>query len=126
MSKHNILNVLLLVLIRHLDVPPIRFQIDRDGLAEPLVIRRKSQLQDASDVIFPWKVSICVIMLMKRASVQSPRKVSMEVCIYTFHIRQGDPLPQDHFVESTNKEGIQETPVEDGQSDNSTNEFKVD
>ena len=49
----------------------------------------------------------------------------MEVRIHTLHILEGDLLPQDHLVESSDKEGIQEPAVEDGQTNNTTNELEV-
>ena len=49
----------------------------------------------------------------------------MEIRIDTLHILEGDLLPQDHLVESSNEEGIQETAVENGQTNNTTNELEI-
>ena len=49
----------------------------------------------------------------------------MEVCIDTLHVLEGDLLPQDHLVESSNEEGVQETAVENGQTNNTTNELEI-
>lgn len=49
----------------------------------------------------------------------------MEVRIDTLHVLECDLLPQDHLVESSNEEGIQETAVENGQTNNTTNELEI-
>jgi hypothetical protein len=49
----------------------------------------------------------------------------MEFSIDTLHVGHQDLLVQNHLVERHNKEGIQETTVEDGKTHNTTNESKV-
>jgi hypothetical protein len=49
----------------------------------------------------------------------------MEVGIHSLHVRERNPLPQDHFVESANKECIQEPSVENGQANNSADELEI-
>jgi len=45
--------------------------------------------------------------------------------VYTLQIGQRNLLLQDHLVERDDKVGVQETPVEDTQTKNSTNELEV-
>jgi len=49
----------------------------------------------------------------------------MEVGIHTFHVLQRHLLPQNHLVEGTNEECIEETAVEDGQANDTSNELEV-
>ena len=49
----------------------------------------------------------------------------MEVGVYPFHIREYDLLSKYHLVESTDEEGVEESSVEDGKTNNSANEFEV-
>jgi hypothetical protein len=49
----------------------------------------------------------------------------MEISIYTFHVLKSNLLPQDHFVKRSDKEGIQETAMENGQTNNASNELEV-
>lgn len=49
----------------------------------------------------------------------------MQILIHTFHILKTDLLPQHHLVESSNEEGIQETTVEDSQTNHSADELEV-
>lgn len=49
----------------------------------------------------------------------------MQILIHTFHILKTDLLPQHHLVESSNEEGIQESTVEDSQTNHSADELEV-
>lgn len=49
----------------------------------------------------------------------------MEVGIHTLHILQRNLLPQNHLIKRSNEESIQEAAVENGQTNNATNEFEV-
>jgi hypothetical protein len=49
----------------------------------------------------------------------------VQILIHTLHILKSDLLPQHHFVESSNEEGIQETTVEDSQTNHSADELEV-
>lgn len=49
----------------------------------------------------------------------------MQILIHTFHILKTDFLAQHHLVESSNKEGIQETTVEDSQTNHSADELEI-
>jgi hypothetical protein len=51
---------------------------------------------------------------MFRWNLQHPCEIPVEIGINSLHIRQYDLLPQDHLVESSNEECVQESPVEDG------------
>jgi hypothetical protein len=104
----DLLNVFLLVLVRHFNVPATLLEVHNDLLAESLIVNREGRVDDVSDVV-----------------LHGPGKSAVELCIDTLHVGQGDPLLQDHLVECTNKECIQEAPVEDSQTDNATNELEV-
>jgi hypothetical protein len=49
----------------------------------------------------------------------------VEVFINTLHILKGNLLPQHHLVERANEERVQETAVENGQTNDPTDEFEV-
>lgn len=49
----------------------------------------------------------------------------MEVCIDPFQVCKRYFLPQDHLVESADKECVKETSMEDGQTDYPPNELEV-
>ena len=49
----------------------------------------------------------------------------MEIRIDTLHILESNLLPQDHLVESTNEECVQEASVENGQTNDTTNELEI-
>jgi hypothetical protein len=107
-SNEHSLDVFLLVLIGDLDILPIRLQINRDRLSESLILGGEGEIQDASDII-----------------VKHPRQIAVEIRIDTFHILEGNLLPQDHLVKRTDEERVQEASVEDGQTDDTANEFEV-
>lgn len=104
----DLLNVFLLVLVGHLNVPATLLEVHNDLLTESLIVDREGRVDDVSDVV-----------------LHGPGKSAVELCIHTLHIGQRDPLLQDHLVECTNEECIQEAPVEDSQTDNTTNELEV-
>ena len=49
----------------------------------------------------------------------------MEVRVDALHVGKGNFLPKDHLIESADEERIEETPMEDCKSHNSSNEFEV-
>lgn len=49
----------------------------------------------------------------------------MQVFIDTFHILEGDLLPQHHLVECSNEERVEETTMKDGETDNAANKFEI-
>jgi len=49
----------------------------------------------------------------------------MEVRINTLHIGNGDLFANHHFIEGDNEESIQESAMENGQSDDTTDESEV-
>ena len=49
----------------------------------------------------------------------------MEVRIDAFHILESHLFPENHLIKCANEESIQETPVEDRQSNHSPNECEV-
>lgn len=58
-------------------------------------------------------------------NLQDPLQASVEISIYTFHVAHCDLFVEDVLVEWYDKEGIQETTMEDSQTNNATNESKV-
>ena len=46
--------------------------------------------------------------------------------IDTFHVRQGHLLLQDHLVQCPDEEGVEEPSMEDGETDDSTDELEVE
>src|SRR4051794_35068568 len=85
-----------------------RLQFHGLRLAKLLVVNGEGLIQNVCYVIF-----------------QSPRQIFVVLFVNAFHVLNGDLLPQHHLVEGTNKEGIQESAMEDGQSNNSANELEV-
>jgi hypothetical protein len=49
----------------------------------------------------------------------------VQIFIHTLHILKGNLLPQHHLVESSDEEGIQETTMENSQTDHSADELEV-
>jgi hypothetical protein len=49
----------------------------------------------------------------------------MEISVDTLHILQSDLLPQDHLVKSANEKRNQEATVENGKTDNTSDELEV-
>jgi len=107
LSKYS-LDVFALVLISDFDVVTARLQLNADSLAKPLVVGGESEFQGISDVV-----------------VQHPFQIAMEVSIDTLHILQRNLLPKNHLVEGSNEECVQETTVEDGQTNNTSNELEI-
>jgi hypothetical protein len=91
----HLLNVFLLVLVGHLNVPATLLKVNNHLLAESLIVDREGRVDDVSDVV-----------------LHGPGKSAVELCIDTLHVGQGNPLLQDHLVECTNEERIQEASVE--------------
>jgi hypothetical protein len=104
----DLLDVFLLVLVRYFNISATLLEVHNDFLAEPLIIDREGRVDDIGDVI-----------------LHGPGKSAVEFGIDTLHVGQGDSLLQDHLVEGANEERIQEASVEDGQTDNATNELEV-
>ena len=102
------LDVFPLVLVRNLDVLTTGLELDRDFLAETLVLDREGAVDDVGDVV-----------------VHRPAESTMELGIHTLHIKQVDLLLQDHLVECANEEGVQESPMEDSQADHTSNKLEV-
>jgi len=105
---YDLLNVFLLVLVGHFNVPATLLEVHNDLLAESLIVNRESRVDDVGDVV-----------------LHGPSKSAVELGIDTLHVGQGDSLLQDHLVECTNEECIQEASVEDSQTNNTTNELEV-
>ena len=49
----------------------------------------------------------------------------MEVCVHTFHILQSNLLAQNHLVEGTDEERVQEATVENSETDDASDELEV-
>jgi hypothetical protein len=104
----DLLDVFLLVLVRHFNIPAILLQVNDDLLTKSLIIDREGRVDDVSDVV-----------------LHGPGEGAVELSIDALHVGQCDSLLQDHLVECTNEECIQEAPMEDSQADNATNELEV-
>jgi hypothetical protein len=61
----------------------------------------------------------------ERWHLQDPHQASIEFTIHGFHVGDSNTLVQDHLVERDNEEGIQEAAMEDGQTNDTANEFEV-
>ena len=107
-EPQNLLDVFLLVLVRHFNVSATLLQVNNNLLSESLIINREGRVDDVGNVV-----------------LHGPCERAVEFSVNTFHVGKGDPLLQDHLVECTNEECIQEAPVEDSQTDNTTNELEV-
>lgn len=62
---------------------------------------------------------------MKEEDVQSPRQIAVQILVHTLHVLQRHLLPQHHLIERPDKEGIQETTVENGQPHHTSDELEV-
>src|SRR5690242_3223614 len=102
----HLLDVFVLVLVCNLEVITAWLQLDADGLAKPLVVGGKGKLQRVGNVV-----------------VQHPFQVAVEISVDTLHVLQRNLLPEDHLVEGSDEEGVQETTVENGQSDYTSDEL---
>lgn len=51
-SLSNVLDIILLVLLRHLDIRSTRLELNRDEFAEPLFDGRKGFVNNICDVVF--------------------------------------------------------------------------
>ena len=49
----------------------------------------------------------------------------MEIFVNTLHVLQSNLLPKHHLVECTNEEGIQETAVENRQTNNTADKLEI-
>lgn len=58
-------------------------------------------------------------------NVQCPCQVTVEIFIHSLHILDLHLLSQHHFIECSNEEGIEEAAMEDGQTNDTSNEFEV-
>jgi hypothetical protein len=118
-----ILNIFVLVLVRDLNVIASWFQLDADSLTESLIVGRKGELQCVGNVVVPTFISLAPNN--DENILQHPFQVTMKISIDTLHILECDLLSQDHLVEGTDEEGVQEAAMEDGQTDNTSDELEV-
>lgn len=107
-EPQNLLDVFLLVLVRHFNVPTALLQVNDDLLSKSLIINREGRVDDVGNVV-----------------LHGPCERAVEFSVNTFHVGKGDPLLQDHLVESTNEECVQEASVENGQTNDTTNELEI-
>lgn len=54
-----------------------------------------------------------------------PLKVTVEISIHSLHVLESDLLLEDHLIEGTDEESVQETAVENGQTYNTPDELEV-
>ena len=57
--------------------------------------------------------------------LQHPLQIAMEISIHTLHVSKSHLLSQDHLVKGANEKCIQEPPVENGQTNNASDEFEI-
>ena len=104
----DLLNVFLLVLVRHVNISAALLEVHNDLLTESFIVDGECRVDDVGNVV-----------------LHGPGKSAMEFGIDTFHVGQSNSLLQDHLVEGTDEERIQEASVGDSQTDNATNELEV-
>lgn len=61
----------------------------------------------------------------RRCDLQCPCQISMEIFVNSLHVLECDLLSKHHLIECANKERIQESSMENRQTDNSANELEV-
>lgn len=99
----------MLVSICDLDVATILLQINSLHFSKDVVISGEGHIQ--TKVI--------------NRIVNDVAQTLVNFSINTLHVLQSDLLPQHHFVECSDKEGVEETPVEDCKTNHTTNELEV-
>jgi hypothetical protein len=104
----NSLDVFLLVLVRHFNVSATLLQVNDDLLSESLIVNREGRVDDVGNVV-----------------LHGPCECAVELGVDTLHVGEGNPLLQNHLVESANEECVQEASVENGQTNDTTNELEV-
>lgn len=60
-----------------------------------------------------------------RSNIQSPRQIAMQIFINTLHVLQRHLLSQHHLVECADEERVQESTVEDGQTNDTADKLEV-
>jgi hypothetical protein len=61
----------------------------------------------------------------KKKDGQHPGQAPVEGLINTLEVGDGNLFAEDHLVEAWNEKGIEETSVEDGHTDDASDEFEV-
>jgi hypothetical protein len=120
-----LLDVFPLVLVRDFNLLTAWLHLDADSFSEPLVFRRKRKFKCVRDIVVPAPWLAAISKKKYFLYLQHPFQVSVEISIHTLHILQRHLLPQNHLVESSDKESIQKSAVENGQTNNTTNELEV-
>jgi hypothetical protein len=64
-------------------------------------------------------------ILIRRKDLQHPAQGTMEISINSFEINQRHVFPQNHFIKTRHKVGIEESAVEDSQTKTSPYEFEI-
>lgn len=114
----------MLILISDGNVSSVGYQINCISFAKLFVVNRKRKLNNAFYVVFT-RPKLASSIDSRWRGLQCPRQVSVEIFVNSLHILKGDLLSEHHLIECANKERIQESSMEDCQSDNSTNELEV-
>jgi hypothetical protein len=102
-----ILNVLLFIFIRDLDVSAIRLEVNQDRLAEYFILVR--------EIHHP----------LLNVMIQHPHQTAVDIIIHIIHISERDLLSQNHLVDRANEEGVEEETLENGEADHAPNELEV-
>jgi hypothetical protein len=104
----HLLDVFLLVLLCHLNLPSTGLQVNLDHFSESLLGRRERIINHVRDII-----------------LQHPRQSAMQLGVHTLQVGKRNLLLQDHLVETDDKVGIEESTVEDSETENTADEFEV-
>lgn len=49
----------------------------------------------------------------------------MQLCIHAFQVRQRDPLTEDHLVQASDKVGVYESAMENGETEATSDELEI-
>ena len=104
----DLLDVIFLIILGNGDICATWFQVNGDHLSKPIFDGGESFVNYVSNVVV-------------KHPTHSPEKLG----IHTLQVRQSDLLFQDHLVETDNKVGIQEAPMENGEAKATADELKV-
>jgi hypothetical protein len=61
----------------------------------------------------------------RRDDEQHPSQRTEDLGINTFHVTEGNLLLEDHLVQRSDEVGIEESTMEDGETEDATNELEV-
>lgn len=123
----NILDIFLLVIVGDFNIPSSRLEVNSVLLTKDLILDGKVLENDVINIVLTREMVSQLRFSLQQAQVHSqhPSKSPEIIGIDTLHIRQCNLFPQNHLVECTNEECIQETSVENSKTDYPSNKLKV-